>query len=268
MPLKKCRNSETGLSFMGFVFLMALIGGGIYLWIFHIEPFLFDQKFSTANLKFEFNNFVEAKKFYDALLPQAPPSMRQTLEDRINQLPLAQKHLGEPAPSNPSIDLKFVEGYIAKMGLIYIHYSIQNLSQSPIPVRRSLLYIKSNIGKCEVALDRPQNIEVNSWDGDLKPGEKAEGAVCVKYQLVDPNEQIFLVYNNGQLYANSQIPISRISGLPSISHLNGIWLGKKFDAIQMPAKQTPSSPSAPKPYKSPQQRAREIEGKANERYAI
>lgn len=248
---------ESGMSFTSALFLLFVIGG-IASWFLYLKPFFLDQKISLANQKLEFNKFSEAEAAYHELVDKVPESQRQTLRDRISQIPLAQKFIADIAPQHPGIDLQIIEAVTGKIGLIYVRYAIQNNTKSALPIRRSLFYLKSNMGKCEVALDRPQNTEVNSWQGDLLPSEKADGAICVKYILVDPNEKLFLVYNNGQIYVNTPLPMDRLSGLSSAKSFTEEWQGRKItseskpsvpQATVKPQAQTP--PEQPLPQKNP-----------------
>ncbi len=245
----KISHRESGLTLVGLSVLLVLAGIGAYIYFFHLKPFLLDQTLLKANQSFEFNHFGDAKITYEKLLKSAPTHLTQTLQDHINQIPFAEKFLADPAPENTSITLQSLEGVTGKIGLLYIRYAIQNNTAEPLPVRRSLFYIKSYIGKCEVALDRSQNKEVNSWQGDLLPGEKAEGGICVKYFIVDPNEKMFLVYNNGKSYANITFPLSQVWPQTDKNQFKDGWQGRKLEIASIPQKTPP--PSITPPLSSP-----------------
>jgi len=248
---------ESGMTFTSALFLILVIAG-VAAWFLYLKPFFLDQKISLANQKFEFNKFSEAEAAYNELSANVPENQRQMVRDHISQIPLAQKFLADIAPPHPGINLHVLEAIVGKVGLIYIRYTLQNNTKSAIPIRRSLFYLKSNIGKCEVALDRPQNTEINSWQGDLMPSESVDGAICVKYILVDPNEKLFLVYNNGQIYVNTPLAMDRLSGLTSGKVFTEEWQGRKLDsaAKTQTSQNTPiTQQSSPQNPASPQKTA-------------
>lgn len=244
----KKKKSQYGLTPVGLVIFLVLVGGLVYAWLYHLKPFVVDQNFLKASQKLEFNQFNEARTLFTQLLKSIPPDLKQTVQDRIEQIPLAEKHWSESAPENPFVTLQPLEGVTGKVGLLYIRYAIQNNSGQPLPIRRSLFYLKSDIGKCEIALDRPQNKEVSSLSEDLLPGEKSEGGICVKYFIVDPNEKLFLVYNNGKTYVNVIFPLSLLWVQTDKNQFQESWQGHKVSPAivtkKMPAMQAP--PESPK----------------------
>ncbi|MBI1883484.1 MAG: DUF4352 domain-containing protein [Chlamydiae bacterium] len=250
------RNSnERGLTVLSLVFLLLFAGASAAVWFEFLRPFFLEQQIIHANQKFEFNLFSEAKLLYEQLLPKTGAQEKRALQDHLSQLSLAEKRVMDLAPPHPTIALDVLEAISAKVGLLFIHYAIQNNGRESIPIRRSLFYLKSQTGKSEVALDRPQNKEVNSWDGDLLPGERVEGGICVKYFLVDPDEKIYLVYNNGSTYINSLLPISLIWPQTSKDIFHEGWLGRKIAAVPMKEFKRPAvsenPPSAEKPATPP-----------------
>lgn len=224
------RKSENGYGPIAFFIQLAVVAICAWVWIFHLRPFVIEQKVFLANQKFEFNKFDEADLLYKELLKKIPKEQKQMIEDHIAQIPFAKKYIGDLALEDKAIQISALEAIASKIGLLFIHYEIQNNGTEPLPIRRSLFYLKSLLGKCEVALDRHQNIEVDSWNGDLMPGEKAEGGICVKYMLVNPEEKIYLVYNNGKNYVNVNIPIDRYFGQTDKNQFRDGWLGKKVKA--------------------------------------
>lgn len=243
------KRQYAGFGAVGFLVLIVAAAGLAAVWFKYIAPFMLDQKFALANQKFEFNEFEQASELYEKLLPRTPESLKQTVQDRIAQLGLAKQYLIEATAEHPGIQLQALEGMTAKIGLMYIRYAMQNNGAQPMPIRRSLFYLKSAIGKCEVALDRPQNTEVNSWTGDLAPGQRIEGAICVKYVLVDPSERLYLVYNNGKTYANAALRTSAIYGQSEKDPFHDGWQGRMIEPIpvETPKKEVHKKPSAPQP---------------------
>ena len=209
MYSNRYKRNNSGMSAAGLLFLCVIIGGAAFAWFKYLGPFFLNQKIDLANHKFEFNKFEEAKEMYQNLIPKVPEEQKQVLEDRIAQLKLAEEHLTDIAPYNNKIPFAALDVLSAKMGLLYIRLRMVNKSEKPIPVRASLFYLKSAKGKCEVALDRIQNTEVQVPNTTLKPGQEALGGICVKY-LLTGDEELYLVYNNGSLYLNSKIMPSRI----------------------------------------------------------
>ncbi|MDP8219123.1 MAG: hypothetical protein P9M03_10400, partial [Candidatus Theseobacter exili] len=203
------RKNNSGIGAVGLIFLCIIIGLIALTWVKFIDPFFFEQKLGLADFKFEFNKFDVAGEMYKRLLPKAPEKYKQIIRDRLAQLPLAHKYLVELAAKNQSFHFGALDALSAKIGLFYIRFKMTNIGTETIPVRSSLFYLKSTKGKCEVALDRPQNPEVSVIDGELKPGEEMQGGICVKY-LMSGNDELYLVYNNGELYINSRIMPSRI----------------------------------------------------------
>lgn len=209
MRLPNPRTNKSGLSFFGLVFALIIIGAMAATWFRIINPYLFSEKVGLANHKLEFNLFSEAKNIYEELLTKSPPEYKVMIQDRIRQIPLAEKYLVDIAPEDPRFSFGALDALTAKIGLIYIRFIMTNHGNIPVPVRRSLFYLKSATSKCEVALDRPQNSEVSVLEGDLLPGESMQGGICVKYILAG-NEVLYLVYNNGDIYLNNKISASII----------------------------------------------------------
>ena len=253
-------NTASGLSSAGLIFVIILIVALGTTWFKVFQPYLFQQKIGLADHKFEFNKFSEAEDIYQELLPKASPEHKQLIVDRIAQLPLAKKYLVDIAPDNLSHVFGALDAQTAKMGLMYIRFKLQNLSKKPIPVRRSLFYLKSATGKSEVALDRPQNTEVGVWEGDLLPGETTEGGICVKY-IITGNDILYLVYNNGDLYLNNKIMTSRIWAQTDRDEFEKPgWKGRKLrsrDKIEQ-RPEAPGKKKLKKPSKSVQKKARQL----------
>lgn len=256
---------ESGGGIVALIFLCIIVGAVCAVWFKFVQPFFIQQKIGLADHKFEFNKFTEADDLYKQLLTKAKAGRKRMIEDRIAQIPLAQKNLVEPLPVNKTYRLIVVEGVRAKIGLLYIHFRVSNFGKKPIPIRRSLFYLKSFVGKCEVALDRPQNDEVGVWEGDLLPGEAVEGGICVKYML-SGDDNIYLAYNNGAKYVNTKIPLSSIWPQTDKEEFEKPgWKGQKLKSI--PKEDQKPSPPAEKvsktaPAKKAKKKAPKAPGKA------